>query len=249
MRAVQARAMILAAGRGERMRPLTDTMPKPLLPAGGRPLIVRQIEALARAGFDSIAINVAWLGDQLVEALGDGGRWGVTIAWSREPEPLEVAGGIANALPLLRPGPVVVVSGDVWTRYDYRDLAGRIAAMERSSAPPRAHLVMVPNPVWHAGGDFALESGRVHLDGAARCTYGNIGVYDSALFDAVVPGAKAALLPLLRDWIGRGLVSGERYDGAWVNAGTPEDLEALDARLATTSYGDDGQDRATDTTR
>src|SRR6185437_13379830 len=101
MRAVQARAMILAAGRGERMRPLTDTMPKPLLPAGGRPLIVRQIEALARAGFDSIAINVAWLGDQLVEALGDGGRWGVTIAWSREPEPLEVAGGIANALPLL----------------------------------------------------------------------------------------------------------------------------------------------------
>lgn len=240
----KARAMILAAGRGLRMRPLTDSTPKPLLPAGGQPLIVHQIEALARAGFDSIVVNVAWLGERLVDALGDGERWGVTIAWSREPEPLEVAGGIAHALPLLRPGPVVVVSGDVWTRYDYRSLAGRIAAMERESAPPRAHLVMVPNPPWHAGGDFALDAGRISLDGATRQTYGNIGIYDTALFSAVAPDSKAPLLPLLRGWIARGLVSGERYDGEWVNAGTPAELDALDARLrAAPSGGDDG-DRA-----
>lgn len=232
-----ARAMILAAGRGERMRPLTDTTPKPLLPAGGRPLIVRQIEALARAGFDTIAINVAWLGERLVDALGDGSRWGVSIAWSREPEPLEAAGGIAHALPLLRPGPIVIVSGDVWTDYDYRGLAARIAEMERSGSPPRVHLVMVPNPVWHAGGDFAFGDDRISLDGAPRCTYGNIGIYDSALFAAVPPGSKAPLLPLLREWIARGLVSGELYDGAWVNAGTPADLAALDASLSDPGVG------------
>ncbi|HEX8738738.1 MAG TPA: nucleotidyltransferase family protein [Casimicrobiaceae bacterium] len=230
--------MILAAGRGERMRPLTDATPKPLLPVGGKPLIVHQIEALARAGFDSIAINVAWLGERIVDALGDGARWGVRIAWSREAEPLEVAGGIAHALPLMRPGPILIVSGDVWTHYDYRTLAARIAVMESPDARTRAHLVMVPNPAWHANGDFALDGERIDLDGAARCTYGNIGIYDSALFAGLVRESKAPLLPYLRDWIGRGLVSGERYDGPWVNAGTPADLDALDARLSAAARTD-----------
>ncbi|MGH8803076.1 MAG: N-acetylmuramate alpha-1-phosphate uridylyltransferase MurU [Casimicrobiaceae bacterium] len=239
-----ARAMILAAGRGVRMRPLTDVVPKPLLLAGGRPLIVHQIEALARAGHDTIVINVSWLGERLVDALGDGRQWGVHIAWSRETQPLEVAGGIANALPLLRPGPIVVVSGDVWARYDYRSLTARVAAMEIDRAPPRAHLVMVPNPVWHSGGDFALDDGCVSLAEVQRLTYGNIGIYDSALFTSLARGTMAPLLPHLRDWIARGLVSGERYDGPWVNAGTPAELRALDASLSAAGP-DRSQARAT----
>lgn len=231
------RAMILAAGRGHRMRPLTDRVPKPLLTAGGRPLIVHQIEALARAGFDAIVINVGWLGERLVDALGDGSRFGVRIVWSREAEPLEVAGGIANALPLLHDGPIAIVSGDVWTRYDCRLLAARMAEMERNPAGPRVHLVMVPNPPWHVGGDFALDDDRVILAGAARLTYGNIGIFDRALFAGIAAGTKAALLPFLRDWIDRGIVSGERYDGPWVNAGTPADLHALDSLLSEAERG------------
>lgn len=227
-----ARAMILAAGRGLRMRPLTDVTPKPLLFAGGKPLVVHQIEALARAGFDTIAINAAWLAERLIDALGDGAAFGVRLLWSREPEPLEVAGGIAHALPLLRRGPVAIVSGDVWTRYDYRLLAQRIDAMERDGAGPRAHLVMVPNPRWHAVGDFALDEGRVRLAGAPRLTYASFGVFDRALFAGIARGTKAPLLPGLRQWIEADLVSGERFDGAWVNAGTPAELHRLDRMLS-----------------
>jgi N-acetyl-alpha-D-muramate 1-phosphate uridylyltransferase len=151
-----ATAMILAAGRGERMRPLTDTCPKPLLPAGGKPLVVHQIEALARAGHRDIAINAAHLADQLVAALGDGAAFGVRLHWSHEPEPLETAGGIATAFPLLAAGPVLIVSGDIWTAYDYAALAPAIAAMRADPAAPRVHLVMVPNPPYHPRGDFAL---------------------------------------------------------------------------------------------
>ena len=225
-------AMILAAGRGDRMRPLSDATPKTLLPAGGRPLIVWQIEALARAGFRDIVINAAWLAPQLVEALGDGDAFGVRIRWSIEPQPLESAGGIATALPLLPPGPALIVSGDIWTQFDYATLAARADAMGRDAQPPRVHLVMVPNPQFHPGGDFVLDAGRLALDGESKLTFGNIGIYDTALFRELPRGVKLKLLPLYRDWIARGWASGERFDGPWANVGTPSDLDALDRRLS-----------------
>jgi len=227
-----ADAMILAAGRGERMRPLSDATPKPLLHAGGRPLIAWQIEALARAGFRDIAINVAHQGEKLVAALGDGTAFGVRIAWSREAEPLETAGGVATAVDLLAPGPALIVSGDIWTRFDYASLRPRIDAMRAApAASARMHLVMVPNPPWHAEGDFALAGERVAQEGAARLTFGNIGVYDTALFRELPRGVKLKMLPLYREWIARRRVTGERYDGPWANVGTPADLAALDAAL------------------
>ena len=223
--------MILAAGRGERMRPLSDATPKPLLEAGHRPLIVWQIDALARAGFADLVINAAHGADALMASLGDGTRLGVRIRWSREPEPLETAGGIATASPLLPPGPTLIVSGDIHTRFDYRTLAARIDAMAATREPPRAHLVLVPNPPYHPEGDFALAGDKVALDGAARLTFGNIGIYDMALFAGLPRGVKLRMLPLYREWIARGIVSGERYDGPWANVGTPADLAALDAKL------------------
>jgi MurNAc alpha-1-phosphate uridylyltransferase len=225
-------AMILAAGRGDRMRPLSDAMPKTLLPAGGRPLIVWQIEALARAGFRDIVINAAWLAPQLVAVLGDGDAFGVRIRWSLEPHPLESAGGIATALPLLPPGPALIVSGDVWTQFDYAALAARADVMARDPQPPRVHLVMVPNPDFHPDGDFVLKGDRIELDGVGKLTFGNIGLYDTALFRELPRGVKLKLLPLYRDWIARGWVSGERFDGPWANVGTPSDLESLDRRLS-----------------
>jgi MurNAc alpha-1-phosphate uridylyltransferase len=224
-------AMILAAGRGERMRPLSDATPKPLLRAGGKTLIVWQIEALARAGYRDLVINAAHLAAALTAELGDGARFGVRIAWSLETEALETAGGIATAMPLLPEGPVPIVSGDVWTAFDYASLAARAAAMRASAAAPRVHLVMVPNPVFHPQGDFALQAGTIVPDGSVRLTFGNIGLYDTALFRELPRGVKLKLLPLYHDWIGRGLVSGERYDGPWANVGTPAELSDLDARL------------------
>ena len=225
-------AMILAAGRGERMRPLTDDTPKPLLCAGRRPLITWQIEALAGAGFTDIVINVAHRGDMLMDALGDGAALGVRIRWSPESEPLETAGGVATALPLLHPGPALIVSGDIWTRFDYASLAARIDAMANDPRAPRVHLVMVPNPPYHPEGDFALRNGRLALAAGDRLTFGNIGVYDTALFASLPRGVKLQMLPLYREWIGLGIVSGERYDGPWANVGTPADLQSLDAMLA-----------------
>jgi len=225
-------AMILAAGHGERMRPLTDTTPKPLLRAGGKALIVWQIEALVRAGFRDIVVNAAHLASHLVAELGDGARFGASLKWSIEPEALETAGGIATALPLLPLGPVLIVSGDIWTAYDYRQLCDRAALMATAAASPRVHLVMVDNPPYHPGGDFALVGDRVARDGAPLLTFGNIGLYDTALFQGVPHGVKHKLLPFFQDWISRGLVSGERFTGPWANIGTPADLAALDTLIA-----------------
>jgi MurNAc alpha-1-phosphate uridylyltransferase len=225
-------AMILAAGRGERMRPLSDTTPKPLLRVGGKALIVWQIEALARAGYRDLVVNAAHLASHLTAALGDGSALGVRIAWSLEPEPLEAAGGIATAWPLLPAGPVLIVSGDIWTRFDYATLSARSATMGSTPDAPRVHLVMVPNPPYHPRGDFALTDGAIVRDGAPMLTFGNIGLYDSSLFRELPRGRRLKLLPLYHEWIAGGLVSGERFDGPWANVGTPEDLAALHAALS-----------------
>jgi MurNAc alpha-1-phosphate uridylyltransferase len=224
-------AMILAAGRGERMRPLSDATPKPLLQAGGKPLIVWQIEALARAGFRDIVVNAAHLSERFVETLGDGAAYGVRLHWSFEPVPLEVAGGIATALPLLPPGPALIVAGDVYTAFDYTSFRRRAQAMVRDATDARAHLVLVPNPPYHPAGDFALVNGRVALDGAPRHTYASIGVYDTALFRELPRGSPLKLLPYLQRWIADGHVSGETFAGAWANVGSPTDLALLDAQL------------------
>lgn len=224
-------AMILAAGRGERMRPLSDATPKPLLEAGGKPLVVWQIEALARAGCRDIVINAAHLAERLVAALGNGAAFGVTLHWSLEPEPLEAAGGIATALPLLPPGPALIVSGDVFTMFDYASLLPAAAAMARQPDPARAHLVLVPNPPYHPGGDFALVDGRLALDRTPRQTFANIGLYDTRLFCELPRGTKLKLLPYLQRWIAEDRVSGETFDGFWANVGTPDDLAQLDAAL------------------
>lgn len=230
--------MILAAGRGERMRPLSDATPKPLLEAGGKPLIVWQIEALARAGFRDIVVNASHLADQLVAALGDGAALGVKLSWSIERERLETGGGIATALPLLPPGPALIVSGDIWTEYDYATLLPRAEAMARDPSGPRIHLVMVPRAPFHPTGDFVLHDGRLALDGDERMVYGNIGLHDTALFRELPRGVPLKLLPLWRDWIGCGLGSGEPYHGPWANVGTPADLVRLDAALRTRAVKD-----------
>ena len=228
-------AMIFAAGRGERMRPLTDTRPKPLLEVGGKPLIVWQIERLAQAGFAKVVINHAWLGEQIEQMLGDGTSYGVRLAYSAEREALETAGGIAQALPLLEtagtPCIFAAVSGDVFCEFDYARLhvpAARLAA----AAQPGMHLVMVPNPPFHPRGDFALDSaGQLSLEGTERYTFGNIGVYDTRMFHALAPGERRPLTPYYREAIAAGLASGELYEGRWENVGTPEQLRALDGAL------------------
>jgi MurNAc alpha-1-phosphate uridylyltransferase len=230
-----ATAMILAAGRGERMRPLSEATPKPLLPVGGVPLVVRQIRALAAAGVTDVVINAAHLAERLIGALGDGRAHGVAIRWSREPEPLEAAGGIATALPLLPAGPVLVVSGDIWTAYDYATLLPRARAMAADRHAARVHLVMVPNPPFHPRGDFVLRDGapgRIAAEAGPTRTYGNIGLFDTALFRELPRGTPLKLLPLLLGWIRQGQVTGEAYDGPWENVGTPADLARVDAMLA-----------------
>ena len=224
-------AMILAAGRGERMRPLSDATPKPLLEVGGKPLVVWQIEALARAGFTDIVINASHLADRLVAALGDGAAFGVRLVWSIEPEPLEAAGGIATALLLLPRGPALIVSGDVWTEFDYATLIPRAEAMARDPASPRAHLVMVPRTPAHPRGDFTLVDGMLALTGGDPLVYGNISLHDTALFAELPRLARLKMLPLWQAWIRRRRVSGERYAGPWANVGTPADLATLDAML------------------
>lgn len=224
--------MILAAGRGERMRPLTDRTPKPLLAVGGKPLIVWHIERLRAAGFDRIVVNHAHLGEQIEAALGDGAALGVAIAYSRETSALETAGGIATALPLIDADVFPVVNGDIYCEYDFHRLAEPVARL--AAGDDLAHLVLVDNPLHHPAGDFVLEAGRLqNADTAPRLTFSGIGVYHRALFSRSVPGERAQLAPLLRLAIEAGRVSGEHFAGRWVDVGTPERLHQLDESLRT----------------
>ena len=223
------KAMILAAGRGERMRPLTDTTPKPLLQVGGKPLIVWHLERLRNAGFADIVINHAWLGEQIEALLGDGRAWGMRIAYSPEPEALETAGGIAQALPLLGNELFMVVNADVYCECDYGRALTIAAQMQVTNA--LAWLVLVPNPAQHPAGDFALDAGTVRDDTQPRHTFSGIGLYDPALFAGVTRGAKAKLAPLLRAAMATRRVGGELWSGRWEDVGTPERLAALDAEL------------------
>lgn|SRR5690606_5791572 len=220
------KAMILAAGKGERMRPLTLHTPKPLLPVAGKPLIQWHIEALQRAGLNQLVINHAWLGEQLVAAFGEGAALGVRIDWSPETEPLETAGGIRRALPLLGAEPFVLVNGDIWTDFDFARL--------RLPAGKLAHLVLVDNPPFKDQGDFSLCEGAVGNPAAAAArhhalTYSGIAVLAPRLFDGLAEGPQP-LAPLLRAAAERGLVSGEYFNGSWIDVGTPERLQQADLR-------------------
>ncbi len=241
------KAMILAAGRGERMRPLTLARPKPLLDVGGRALIEHHLGALAAAGFDEVVINLSWLGDQIAAALGNGARYGLAIRYSEEgPEPLETGGGIFRALPLLAgraDAPFVVLNGDVWTNYPYRSLRERFCGGLR--AGDVAHLVLVPNPEHNPAGDFVLSGGRMVEPGtpgddlaappgpALRYTFSGLGVYRASLFAGCKDGV-FKLVPLLRSAALAGRVGAELYEGDWLDIGTPQRLAALDARLRAT---------------
>lgn len=231
------KALVFAAGLGERMRPLTLTTPKPLLEAGGKALIAWHIEKLAGTGVRDIVVNTSWLADRFPDMLGDGSRWGVRLHYLHEgPTPLETGGGMWNALSILSPdgGPFIAINGDIWTDYDLARLPREPQGL--------AHLVLVDNPAHNPGGDFALDGGRVAGEGSPRLTFSGIGVYRPALFDdwrAVIgdaPGAgetppRFRLAPLLRAAMARGEVTGEHHAGAWTDVGTPERLAELDARL------------------
>lgn len=226
------KAMILAAGRGARMRPLTDHTPKPLLEAGGKPLIVWHIERLVAAGLNDIVINTAWLGERLQTALGDGSRYGARLSWSPEAPALETAGGIARALPLLGPDPFLVVNGDIWCDWDFKQAADRAADL--TAAQALGWLLLVDNPPHHEQGDFGLDaSGHLqeHPVPGASLTFSGIGVYQPRLFTALSGQEAAPLAPLLRQAIRRGAVIGSHHPGQWLDIGTPERLQHLDTQL------------------
>jgi MurNAc alpha-1-phosphate uridylyltransferase len=224
------RALILAAGRGERMRPLTDATPKALLAVGGKPLIAWQIERLAAAGVRDIVINHSHLGAQLEAAIGDGSRWGVRIAWSREATALETAGGVVKALPLLGADPFAVVSGDIYTEFDYARLAPVASAIAGDPARRAAHFVLVDNPPFHPRGDMGLADTRV-TRGGELLTYANISVFDPSLFADIAQGTRLALFPWAYRFVDAGRVTGEHFAGEWQNLGTPQQLADLDRRL------------------
>lgn len=224
------KAMLLAAGRGERMRPLTDVTPKPLLEVAEKPLIVWHLENLVRAGISGLVINHAHLGGQIEQTLGDGSRFGAHIQYSAEAKALETAGGIANALPLLGNEPFVVINADIFCDYDFAGLHERAAMLVANG--DTAHLVLVNNPPQHPGGDFALHDDRV-TDIGPRLTFSGIGIYRPALFANIPRGSIAPLAPLLRAQIALGKVSGEHHPGLWVDVGTPQRLAELDRQIAT----------------
>ena len=220
------KVMLLAAGRGERLRPLTERVPKPLVEAGGKPLVAWHLERLAAGGFTEVVLNVSHLAEAIVERLGDGRRYGLSIRYSREAEPLETAGGIARALALLGGEPFLLVNADIYCEADFASLArtplgGRLA-----------HLVLVPNPPHRAQGDFSLAAGRVGNAGQPRYTYAGVAVMSPRLVARVRPGEKAPLAPLLREAAERRMISGELYTGLWQDVGTLERLRELEATLA-----------------
>ncbi|MDQ1325250.1 MAG: Mannose-phosphate guanylyltransferase [Campylobacterota bacterium] len=219
------KCMILAAGRGERMRPLTDHVPKPLLKVGGIPLIVWHLERLAHNGFKEIVINIAHLGGQIPKALGDGSEWGITICYSDEQEEgaLESAGGIVKALPVLGDEVFLVVNGDIWCDYDF----GQDKKLKEGML---AHLILVPNPDHNLEGDFALNGNKVEGDGTKKYTFSGIGYYSPKLFKDLFYG-KSALAPLLREAMKKGKITGELHEGEWFDIGTPQRLELLNAQL------------------
>jgi len=219
------KAMILCAGRGERMRPLTDSTPKPLLLVAGKPLVQYHIEKLVQAGVTEIVINHAWLGEQIEDTLGDGRRWDVNIRYSAESEALETAGGIIKALSLLGDEPFIVVNGDVWSDYPFERLL--------KLAPEKAHLILVKNPEHNKQGDFSLaKDGLLTEEGNEKFTFSGVSVMNPVLFfelkSAIIP-----LAPLLRQAIAQQQVSGELYQGEWVDVGTPERLAKLDQSVRT----------------
>lgn len=233
------KALVLAAGRGERMRPLTDSVPKPLLRVGGKPLIVWHLERLAGIGVREVVINTSWLADQFEPALGDGRQWGLRLQYSYEgPDPLETGGGMLHALDLLgHDNPFIAVNGDVWSDFDPAALPGEPQG--------EAHLVLVDNPEHHPEGDFSLDdTGRLSIKGANRLTFAGIGIYRPCLLatwsDVIDPAPNAAdkplprfqLAPLLRAAMDRGAVTGEHYQGRWTDVGTPQRLTELDASLS-----------------
>ena len=229
------KALILAAGLGERMRPLTDRTPKPLLPVAGKPLIAWHLEKLEAIGVSDVIVNTSWLADQFPIALGDGRRWGLRLQFAYEGDvPLETGGAFWNALPLLGNDPFIAINGDIWTDYDFAHLPTDITG--------DAHLVLVDNPPQHLRGDFLLRGDRVLSDGDARLTFSGIGVYKPSLLEqwrsiiGSAPGADATpprfkLAPLLRDAMHRDLVTGEHHAGRWTDVGTPERLAQLDNEL------------------
>jgi len=223
------KAIVLAAGRGERMRPITDNIPKPLVPVAGKPLIAYHLESLARAGVRDVVINLSYRGSQISDALGDGSQFGVRITYSDEgPVALETGGGIFNALPLLGPEPFLVVNGDIWTDFDFSEL----------SLDPGSHarLVLVPNPPHLLRGDFGLDNEFVtDKTERQRYTYSGIGVYSPGFFQGSTPG-KFPLLPLLKRAIAGHRLRGQVYQGDWFDIGTPERLAQLEARLLTVSH-------------
>jgi MurNAc alpha-1-phosphate uridylyltransferase len=225
-----ASALILAAGRGERLRPLTDAKPKPLLEVGGRTLIEWQVERLVRGGFTDLVVNHAHLGGMIEATLGSGRRFGARIRYSPESPALETAGGVVKAMHLLAPGPFLVVSSDIYTEFDYATLQARVARIAADPVSCTAHLVLVDNPPWHSSGDMGLAGDVVMRDGP-RLTYGNIAVFDPRMFAGIAPGTWLKLFPWAYRFVEEGRVSGERYTGEWDNIGTAEQLAALDRRL------------------
>lgn len=219
------KAMILAAGRGERLRPLTDATPKPLLEIAGETLLGRHLERLARAGFTRAVINVSHLAEKITARFGDGTRYGLRIDWSPETEPLETAGGIAQARALLGPAPFLLLNADIWCDYDFSHLH------EFGLGERLAHLVLVPNPPQHPAGDFSLEGGVIGNAPAPRYTYTGIAVLSPQLVAGIAAGQKAPLAPLWRAAAAHGAISGELYQGHWSDVGTPERLARLEAEL------------------
>ena len=218
------KAMILAAGRGERLRPLTDSTPKPLLKVNGKHLIEYHLNHLAQAGFEEVIINVAWLGQQIIDVLGDGKKYQLRLIYSNEHnQVLETGGGIFNALPLLGERPFLVVNADVWTSYPF-------AQLYNFTLKDKAHLVLVENPKHHKQGDFGLRNGRLIESDQTLLTYSGIGVY-SAEFFAGVQAGKFPLAPMLREYIAEGKITGERFEGDWQDIGTPQRLNDLDVML------------------